>query len=150
MGLWLSKNQQLKDKQNKFILILVPISIMYFIEYTFFGFSKYFLIGDFNYLTVPYAAFIFLIALKYLPKTPPNRFSKFIEQIGKSTYHILLFQILYFSLIYHLMPNIAFNGFGNDFIAYIIYYSINLLISLFGGISWYNIETRILKKRKMN
>lgn len=150
MGLWLSNNQELKDKQNKFILILLPLSIIYFIEYTFFGFSKYLFLGDFNLLTVPYAAFIVLIALKYLPETPQSKLSKFIEQLGNSTYHILLFQILYFSIIYHLFPNIAFNGFGTNIGLYILYFLVNIFITISGGMFWYSLETSLIRYRKFN
>lgn len=149
VGLWLTRNHKLNAKENRFILILLPISILYFIEYTIFGFSKYFIIGDYNFLTVPFSAFIFMLTMKYIPKNPQNKLAKLISRIGKSTYHIFLFQILYFSIIYHVIPDIAFNGFGSFLGIYPIYYAFNLFINMLGGLLWYELDVKITNIRKI-
>jgi hypothetical protein len=56
--------------------------------------------GDYHFLVFPYSAFLFLIAIKFIPKKAEGRISRTIKLISKSTYHILLIQILGYGMVY--------------------------------------------------
>jgi hypothetical protein len=52
-----------------------------------------------NVLTFSYAAFIVLLLFKALPNHSTNWLLRFLASMGKSSFHIFLFQIVYFGLI---------------------------------------------------
>jgi hypothetical protein len=103
--------------------------------------------GDYHLLVFPYSAFLFLLAMKFLPQRAKNRFTRAITLIGKSTYHILLIQILGYGMItaYWGTHYAIDTGFGLDVIldmitAWIIFISF--------GILWYKIDRqKVLLKR---
>ena len=95
LGMWFSKDHNIFSKRNLFLWILFALSLTYIIAYTFFDYRIKFIRSDYNLLFYPYSAFIFLVAMKLLPKKSTNIFTDIISVIGKSTYHILLVQILY-------------------------------------------------------
>ncbi|MFX1360770.1 MAG: acyltransferase family protein, partial [Promethearchaeota archaeon] len=64
LGMWFSRNPDVTAKQNKFMWILFPLSILYLIFYQFFNFQFPFIRGDYNLLVFPYSAFLFLIVMK--------------------------------------------------------------------------------------
>jgi len=102
--MWFSMDHDLQSKHNFFMWIIYPISLAYLVTYQFFGFrfmidGTPLLRGDYHFMVFPYSAFLVLLALKFLPNTSNGRISKTISLIGKSTYHILLTQILGFGMI---------------------------------------------------
>ncbi len=102
LGMWFSKKPNIFAKQNIFMWILFPLSLYYLIQYQFYDFRFEFIRGDYNLFVFPYSAFLVLILIKLLPKRWDNWFGRAISTIGKSTYHILLTQILYFSVVYSM------------------------------------------------
>ena len=144
LGMWFSFGNDLLSKRNIFMWILFPISLMYMIYYQFFDFR--FRIGDvplfrgdYLFLIFPYSAFLVLLALKFLPQKSKGRISRGISMIGKSTYHILLIQILGYGMITafwgtHYAIDV---GFGPDKILDMIFAWI-LFISF--GILWYKLD----------
>ncbi|MHA1511759.1 MAG: acyltransferase family protein [Promethearchaeota archaeon] len=160
MGLWFSKDYEINSTQNVFITwILLPLSLLYLLVYSISGFYELYVLmyrfgfgwimGDYNFLSFPYSAVLFLIILKIFPKNSENGFSKIIKKISRSTYHILLFQILYFSIAYHFWFSIA-DGFDSHPIDYLWYYPLNLLITITGGIIWQTLESKFYKKINEN
>ena len=159
MGLWISEDHDIFSPRNIIIWMLLPMSLVYLIIYAVFGYGRlrdimnmwglYWIGGDYNFLSFPYSAFLFLIVLKIFPKNPENKFSKIIKKISRSTYHILLFQILYFSIAYHFWFSIE-NGFDSHPIDYLWYYPLNLLITFTGGIIWQTLESKFYKKINEN
>jgi len=159
MGLWISEDHEIFSMRNTIIWMLLPMSLIYLFIYSIFGFYDLNVIlyyiglgwvgGDYNFLSFPFTAFLFLIILKIFPKNPENKFSKIIKKISRSTYHILLVQILYFSIAYHFWFSIEF---GFDFypIDYLWYYPLNLLITFTGGIIWQTLESKFYKKINEN
>lgn len=144
LGIWFSIDHHLQSKRNIFMWFLYPISLAYMIAFQFFGFG--FMIGDvplirgdYNLLVFPYSAFLFLLALRYLPQKSSNKFSRAISLIGKSTYHILLTQILGYGIIY------AFRG-THYLIAegFTFFDSLNLIYAwilfISFGVVWYKID----------
>jgi len=104
LGMWFSFGHKLTAKRNFFMWILFPISLAYLIAYQFFDFRLRLdgiplLRGDYTFMVFPYSAFLVLLALQFLPDSSNARISKTISLIGKSTYHILLTQILGYGMI---------------------------------------------------
>jgi len=143
-GMWFSFGHNLRSKRNLFVWILFLISLTYIIAFQFFGFRFVLngiplLRGDYHFLTFPYSAFLFLVVMALLPKNPIGKFSRAISMIGKSTYHILLIQILGLGMVYavggtHYMFDV---GSGPDKILDLVVAWI-LFISV--GILWYKID----------
>ncbi|MFX0057053.1 MAG: acyltransferase family protein [Candidatus Hodarchaeota archaeon] len=152
LGMWFSRNPNIFAKQNLFMFVLFPLSLIYLINYQFFDFRIQFIRGDYNLFVFPYSAFLFLVALKLLPKKSDNLIAKGISVIGKSTYHILLTQIFYLGIAKYL--------YGNHYCASILGIStgdpaacfghliINLIICVPAGIFWWYLESIIRKKIK--
>ena len=160
MGLWISENHEILSNQNTILIwVLLPLSLFYLIIYAIIGFEGAWEVlnafglgwigGDYHFLSFPYSAFLFLIILKIFPKNPENKFSKIIKKISRSTYHILLVQILYFSIAYHFWFSIA-DGFDSHPNDYLWYYPLNLLITITGGIIWQTLESKFYKKINEN
>ncbi len=104
LGMWFSRDHDLQSKHNFFMWIIYPISLAYLVVYQFFGFrfmidGTPLLRGDYHFLVFPYSAFLVLLALKFLPNTSKTKISRTISLIGRSTYHILLTQILGFGIL---------------------------------------------------
>jgi len=104
LGLWFSFGYKLEDKRNSFMWFLFFISLVFIIAHQFFDFrfrvdDVLLLRGDYHFLIFPYSAFLFLLAMEILPQKSERRISRGIALIGKSTYHILLTQILGYGMI---------------------------------------------------
>jgi len=144
LGMWFSFGHKLTIKRNWFMWIIFPISLVYIIAYQFFGFR--FMIGivpllrgDYHFLVFPYSAMLVLLALRFLPQKSDWRISKSISLIGKSTYHILLTQILGYAMITawwgtHYGMDAPFNPF--DIIDLVALW----IIFIGFGIIWYKID----------
>lgn len=144
LGMWFSFGHNLKSKRNIFMWILFPISLAFIIAHQFFNFrfridNVLLLRGDYHFLIVPYSAFLFLLAMMILPQKSDNPISRAISLIGKSTYHILLTQILGYGMLYallgtHYIIDVGFTPFNaaNLIYAWIIFIPF--------GILWYKID----------
>ncbi|MBA7636494.1 hypothetical protein ES703_44114 [subsurface metagenome] len=145
LGMWFSFGCKLKEKRNLFMWILFPISLAFCIAHQFYGFRFRvdgipLMRGDYHFLIVLYSAFLVLLAINFLPQKSEGRISRAISMIGKSTYHILLIQILGYGMIFafwgtHYAIDV---GFGPDKILDMIFAWL-LFISF--GILWYKIDT---------
>ncbi|MFX0025432.1 MAG: acyltransferase family protein [Candidatus Hermodarchaeota archaeon] len=105
LGIWFSFGYKLNENRNFFMWFLYPISLAFIVVYQFFFYKITFngvplLIGDYHFLIIPYSAFLFLLAMKLLPQKSEHRISRGISLISKSTYHILLTQILGYGIIF--------------------------------------------------
>ena len=112
----------------------------------FAGFRVPFLAGDYTAFVYPYSGLLFLLAMDIFPRKIQNRLAGFIRLVSQSTYHIFLFQIFYFSVVYFFWPSLSADGFGQDVGLYFVYFGLNLLISFAGGVSWFKLE-QCLKRR---
>jgi len=171
LGLWFSKGFDMKDKRNWFIYPYLAISVFFIFDYQsglvssipgafgeIISRIQEFFIGDYTLLFYGYAAFFFLVAMAEVSHTPSGQFTRFVQRIGRATYHILLFQIFWFSIVYWITsPEAIMLHFIPDFevllgwtspIFYIPFYLLNLGISFAGGLIWYEVERRILYKQK--
>ncbi|NVM35185.1 MAG: acyltransferase family protein [Candidatus Lokiarchaeota archaeon] len=146
LGMWFSFGHNLKSKRNIFMWILFPISLAFCIAYQFFAFriridGVSLLRGDYHFLIFPYSAFLVLLALKFLPQKSEGRISRVISMIGKSTYHILLIQILGYGMITAVWgTHYAIDvGFGPDKILDMIF---AWLLFIPFGVLWYKIDKK--------
>ena len=144
LGMWFSFGHKLTDKRNLFMWILFPISLVYLVAYQFFDFrlrldGTPLMRGDYSFLVIPYSAFLVLLALKFLPKISKAKISKTISLIGKSTYHILLTQILGYAIITaywgtHYGIDVPF--YPDDLLDLLV----ASILFVWSGIIWYKIE----------
>ena len=169
LGLWFSKGFELNKLRNYFIYLYAPISFLFMYDYSTLFFSSMpgsvglffttvndFIRGDYTFLFYGYAAFLFLIALSALPRYASGKIQKLVQDMGRASYHILLFQIFYMSIVYWLTLNEAvIHVFIPDFAAifgwssdlyYIPFYLMNLTFAFGGGLLWYYIEKRLDSK----
>ncbi|MFX1305775.1 MAG: hypothetical protein ACFFBF_16465, partial [Promethearchaeota archaeon] len=105
--------------------------------------------GDYLFLIFPYSAFLFLLAMRFLPQKSEGGISRAISLIGKSTYHILLTQILGYGMIYAFWGTHygITAGFGPEKIIDMIVLWI-FFISF--GILWYKIDqNKDLRRRAL-
>jgi hypothetical protein len=144
LGMWFSFGHKLTIKRNWFMWIIFPISLVYLIAYQFFNFRLRLdgvplLRGDYHFLVFPYSAMLVLLAIRYLPQKSDWRISKSISLISKSTYHILLIQILGYGMVTawwgtHYGMDVPFNPEDIiDLVALWIFY-------IWFGILWYKID----------
>jgi hypothetical protein len=153
-GMWFSRDHKLFSKNNIFVWILFLISLIYLIAYQFYDYRILvngipFLTGDYNFMVFPYSAFLFLVAMKIFPKDSKSIIAKVIKTISKSTYHILLVQILYFAIVValygdHYGASIFGINLSNEIITY-LYLIVNWSICIPIGIFWWHTEQRITR-----
>jgi len=170
IGLWFSRGFDLSSKHNWFVIPYLGISVFFMFDYATglvsslpgdFGQTvstiQEFIRGDYTLLFYGYAAFFFLLTMTIVPQTASGDLQKFIERIGRSTYHILLFQIFWMSVVYWSITQSAIIELRiPDFPAelgwptllfYIPFYLLNLSVSFAGGLIWYELEKRLLHQR---
>jgi peptidoglycan/LPS O-acetylase OafA/YrhL len=152
LGMWFSSGHNLTDRRNWFMWILFSLSTIYMIAYQFFDFRFKFVRGDYNYLFYPYSAFIFLIAMKLLPKKSESEFTKAITWIGKATYHILLTQILYLGIVFAMWGGLSYMYTASVFgigleggTSGLTHLLINWMICIPVGVLWWFMETKTVQ-----
>jgi len=153
-GMWFSRDHNLFSKKNLFVWILFFISLSYLIAYQFFDYRILvngipFITGDYNFMVFPYSAFLFLVAMKILPSDSKNRLAKVIKKISKSTFHILLVQILYFAIVYalygdHYGASIFGISQSNTLVTF-LYLIINWSICIPIGVFWWQKEQQVIQ-----
>jgi len=171
LGLWFSRGYSLTSPRNYFVYLYALLSIVFMIDYQtwylasqpgavgqFFIFMLEFIRGDYTFLFYGYAAFLFLLTMRALPSQASGRIQRLIQDMGRASYHILLFQIFYMSIVYWLTTNDAvIHHFIPDFAAifgwpsvyfYIPFYLMNLTISFTGGMLWYYSEKHLDEREK--
>jgi hypothetical protein len=146
LGMWFSFGHKLEHNRNFFMWIIYPISLGFIVAFQFYGFRIMIgniplLRGDYHLLIFPYSAFLFLLAMKFLPQRSEGRISRAISLIGKSSYHILLIQILGYGIIYafegthySIRAGFAADDIIDLFVVWIFFISF--------GILWYKIDRK--------
>ncbi len=165
IGLWFSEGNDLFAKRNWFVPVYALISFIFMVDYTThilqnipsllgqsFTLIDTIIRGDYTLLFYGYAAFFVLVAMKIIPQKAHGHVQLFIQKIGKASYHILLFQIFWMSIVYwntsheatyyHEIPEFAAIFGWSTPLYYIPFYLVNLTISLTGGLIWYEGERR--------
>ncbi|UYP45882.1 hypothetical protein NEF87_002167 [Candidatus Lokiarchaeum ossiferum] len=152
MGLWLSIDHNMSSKHNVVIWILFPISLGYMIIAMIFPGLLFFPIGDYQMFYFPYSAVIFMCCMKLIPENPKGTVSEFIRKVSKSTYHILLAQIFYFSIVFQFFL-IMTDGDASTLdifdaapLNYLWFFPLNLVITFGIGLFWNHLEEKFYKK----
>jgi len=161
LGLWLSINHRWDSPRNLVIWFLGLASTVHIFYALFRGRPIYaqWVLFDYNLFVYPYSALIVMIVLNVLPKSPSGPAFRFISTLGKSTYHILMTQIFYFSVIYGLLlpfhapfgtvhPPYSFNQLGLIHANYFWYYPVNVLITFTIGTLWYSAGKQLSENRR--
>lgn len=152
LGMWISRNHKLFRWHNVINWILFPLSLTYIIAYQFFDFrftdssGIAYLSGDYNFLVTPYSAFLVLLVIKIIPKTKKGKITRVISVVGKSTYHILLTQIIYFAVlvaVYGDHYGTSVLGVATDDLNCFINLCINWAICIPMGVIWWSTENLI-------
>jgi hypothetical protein len=152
IGLWLSVDHGLRSKHNRVIWILFPISLIYMIIYSLGMLPIQLPLSDYQLFFFPYSAVIFMVGMKLIPKNPTGKVSDFIRKISKSTYHILLTQILYFSIVFQFFLIMTdgnpetLDVFDATPLNYLWFYPLNLIITFGIGMLWKHLEERFYQK----
>ena len=149
MGFWFSKDKEITSKNNQFIWFLLPVSVIYIILFSCFNFNFFVFFLEYNIMYTPYPAFVFLIGMKFIPNNHQGKINAAIRKISNSTYHILLAQSLYFSIIYHLFPQFVHTGLLVYNGLFIIFLFVNFTISTLIGVGWYELEKLVREKRSL-
>jgi hypothetical protein len=171
LGLWFSKGFNMRAKRNWFVYPYLVFSAFFMVDYQT-GVVRSipgsigdlmiriqdFIVGDYTLLFYGYAAFFFLLAMTFVSHTPKGSVSRFVQRIGRSTYHILLFQIFWLSIVYwfttpeatmyHFIPDFAVLLGWPTQLFYIPFYLLNLGVAFTGGMMWYEVERRLLYSKK--
>lgn len=171
LGLWFSKGFDMSNRHNLIVYPYLAFSLFFMFDYATgivsslpgaigqnMSIIQEFIRGDYTLFFYGYAAFLFLFAMFSLPQTASGIFQRVIEKAGKSSYHILLFQIFWMSIVYwsvsqtasiqHYIPDFAAELGWPSLLYYIPFYLANLIVSFTGGIIWYEVEKRILYRSK--
>ena len=112
------------------------------------------LVGDYHFLTFGWAAIIFLVIFEFVPNLQSGKFVKLITTISKSTFHILLTQMLYFSIIYHFGLTMydrnpdTLDVFDGAPLNYLWFFPLNVLVTFTIGIYWKKFEDHFYKTYK--
>ncbi len=113
LGLWIFDKEPLKGidsfKIPKVIYFCALLSFLYLLCFSIFNLefiffnqfldSKFSLFGAHMFLIAFYPLIIYIIAFKILPSSSNNIIIKFIGFLGNASYHIFLFQTLFFGFI---------------------------------------------------
>ncbi|TFG33322.1 acyltransferase [Candidatus Thorarchaeota archaeon] len=171
IGLWFSGGYGLFTRRNSFIVIYAAVSIIFMLDYTThflqnipglvgitFTLIDNVIRGDYTFLFYGYSALIVLIIMNTISDKPRGAMQRFIQRIGRASYHILLFQIIWMSIIYwnisqeavfyREIPEFATILGWSTPLLYVPFYLINLTISFAGGLVWYDVERRVNLKFK--
>jgi len=163
LGIWLSQDHRWDSPRNIFIYIFGILSFIYLWFYTFDRtplnpiFYPYrifeWINGDYNLFVYPWSALIVFFALNTLPKEPYGRNYRFISLLSSSTYHILMVQMFYFSIIYNLFLPLfggLWSAIGGQYawVNYLWYYPVNVAITFTLGTLWYKFEKEKIWDRR--
>ena len=178
IGLWFSREPALPSKHNWFVYPYLVISVLFMIDYAtispatgkgilgsmpnafggFFAFTQDFIKGDYTLIFYGYAAFLVFATMLLVPQNASGLFQRFIKRVGKSTYHILLFQIFWMSIVYwsvsqvsvveHTIPVFDVVLGWPSLLFYIPFYLLNLSIAFAGGMLWYEAEKRLFYRSR--
>ncbi|MFW9820911.1 MAG: acyltransferase family protein [Candidatus Thorarchaeota archaeon] len=155
LGIWFSFGYKLNEDRNFFMWLLYPISLGFIIAHQFFAFriridGVSLLRGDYHLLMIPYSAFLFLLAMKFLPQKSNKRIARGVSLISRSTYHILLIQILGYGMItafggtHYALDTLITLPLDMNEIFLLIEYIVELIIVwitfISFGILWYKID----------
>ena len=145
LGFWFSQNHGPVERHNLYLYPVFALSFAYVALYTFFGFRVFFIpeVGfEYNLFVMPYSAFLFILGMRLLPSRSRNRAVTLLARVGKASYHILMVQIVYFSILYQQIPSLATQGIAADLASILLFYLANFLMCAGAGVLWFEMSSR--------
>ncbi|MHA1453244.1 MAG: acyltransferase family protein [Promethearchaeota archaeon] len=160
LGLWLSIDHKWGSPRNIIIWLLGIASTVFIIYSDVRGgyprFAADMVVFDYNLFIYPYSALIVMMVLNIIPKSPMGPHFRNLTSLSKATYHILMTQIFYFSLVYGLVLKIEYpfgtffnfwnvRHYGTLVMAYanfLWFYPLNIAITFLIGYGWYRLGKR--------
>ncbi len=166
LGIWLSIDHKWDLPHNIIIWVLGVASFGWVINYAIRGIPQFvrdyhLILWDYNYFVYPYSALIVMLFANFLPKSPHGKSFRNLTFLSKSTYHILMTQILYFSLVYGLLLNFnhpfglyyQLNSVGElitvftNLQRYLWFYPLNLIVTFGIGVIWYALDKYMWERK---
>ena len=141
LGIWISDENKIGSKKNRFLLIGLPFSIIYLILKILYELSYYY--HGMTFLRSFYVAFFVLIFFIIIPDSSKLKFYRIFKKVGKETYHIFLVQILFFGAGYsfgHIFIILDWDFNGNVFLFYFISLLLDIIACLILGHFFYIFE----------
>jgi peptidoglycan/LPS O-acetylase OafA/YrhL len=162
LGLWISDDFDLFSTRNRFILLGAPVSIAYLLlsdivafpnaAGTYTTINPWFLPEWYtqNMVSFFYPTLLVLIGIRYLPVTTKNPAASMLAHCGKLSYHIFLFQIVYFAFYFILLQNTPVINASDKYPYMAISLALlgNIILCVIGGSLFYKIENRSKKYLK--
>lgn len=149
LGLWISNNFSVSAKRNRFILFGSILSMTYLFAYNISSYQFPYFLHNWktqNILSFFYPSLLVMIGMKILPTVSKNRILIFLGFIGKASYHIFLFQILYFASGFKISKLMAIFGYQIDGIsALFLAISVNLIMCISIGMLFFLYEKKIIR-----
>jgi hypothetical protein len=160
LGLWLSIDHRWDVPRNVVIWLLGVASTVFIVYSVINGgypdFARNIVVYDYNLFIYPYSALIVMLIMNIIPNSPYGKNYRNLSYLSRSTYHILMVQILYFSLVYGLLLNIdhpfgfsyRINSLGDLVVVYsnlswyLWFYPLNVVITFGIGVIWYTLGKR--------
>lgn len=141
LGCYLYIYREKLGKWYKWLLYFaVGAGYIYLINYTSYHRVVFTYWQRTSMIAMLYIAPMFLLGLKYLK----NIKCKFIEELGKSSYHILMVQILYFNFFAPLVWTAPKSVIPNDAVGM----ALSLVVCLAGGYGYYRLYNFVARKYK--
>ncbi len=143
LGFWFSRGHGLMDRHNYCLYPVFILSLVYIASYTFLGFRLFFIpeVGfEYNLFVMPYSAFLFILGMRLLPSRLHRRLIMLAARVGKASYHILMVQIVYFSILYKHIPYLPTQGIAADPVSNLLFYLTSLAICASIGVIWNEIR----------
>ncbi len=157
LGLFLSVDHRWDAPKNIIIWLLGLASLAYIITtYTENGpplFTRW-VVFDYNLWVYPWSALIVMLFMNIFPKSPVGKQFRFISTISRATYHILMTQIFYFSIIYGLFLifgwsfGIPLGTWTSRHYNYLWFYPLNVILTFTIGTLWYLAGKRFWDSRQ--
>jgi hypothetical protein len=152
VGIWLSLYPDIFHRRNHFIFWAAPVSIAYLGWISISGHPLPFFRPEWqphNFLAVFYPAVLILAGMKWLPSASANLFLRFIARCGIASYHIFLFQMLWFGFgggaHSAKMFQTLFSPAGKMSVI-VISLAFSLAVCLGGGLLWWYVEEALRKR----
>jgi peptidoglycan/LPS O-acetylase OafA/YrhL len=142
----------------RFILLMIPVTLIFLIFYRFNGLRWEFVKGDYHLFYIPYSMMWMICALLWFPRSEKHVFVRWFARIGQASYHILLTQMFMFALIQFYFGSTSIDGsigtlfFPDDPTSFQYYFGIfgyMLLcqsVAITIGLLWFAMEQKTKKK----
>lgn len=155
LGLWVIEgfepHKRFRSRQESLIVLMgLVVSTVYLLAFSFFHWqfpyfnnfwgTEYPTLGSYLFIMAFYPLAIYMLEFKFLPSSSNNRVVKFIQYLGKASYHVFLIQILFFAVLYNPYGFILRHGLLGPITGGIAAVLISLIVTIPVGLLFYKYE----------